>query len=388
MKDSIISFTKIDIVQLKIDNEIKHELATQDFIDRLKNAIINDVSKHHVSYNTEDGTYEMFHNGRKYSIYFGDKIVDRNCDQIDLIQTLNELVELSENQKNNQKFNGDVKEINSRSIEEIVKDGDDGIFYSEDDKVKYIKYIKEKLSKKSVLEGVKDIITGNSSKSADWNDIGGIVPGAIVGLIGIIGGAITHGIPYLIACVIGVIDFVIDLIQLDDDNTFLNFLAKKIVRFFQGLYYIAKNGINKSLEKRRLKVISKSIMESELSENISSKAPARVERKENSDRLTLAGESKGTIRKIYNKIAMIKDKELQGMLAVELDELIELFKKVPKGSNKELSEILYQLSYLDGKVSEEVKKQISSNAITMDFSRLNKRVDDISDAIGSNARRI
>jgi hypothetical protein len=388
MKDSIISFTKIDIVQLKIDNEIKHELATQDFIDRLKNAIINDVSKHHVSYNTEDGTYEMFHNGRKYSIYFGDKIVDRNCDQIELIQTLNELVELSENQKNNQKFNGDVKEIKTRSIEEIVKDGDDGVFYSEDDKIKYIKYIKEKLSKKSVFEGVKDIITGNSHISADWNDLGGMVPGILFFLVGGIGGLLTHEIPYLVVTLVGVLDFVIDLIQLDDDNTLLNSIAKRIVRVGQGLYYIVKNKVNKSLEKRRLKVISKSIMESELSENISSKAPARVERKDNSDRLTLAGESKGTIRKIYNKISMIKDNDLRSKLALELDELIEIFKKTPRSANKELSDILYQLSYLDGKVSEEVKKQILFNAVTMDFSRLNKRVDDISDAIGSNARRI
>ena len=69
MKENIICFTKIDVVQLKVNGEITQELPTSDFLGRLKTAIENDVSKHQVSYDNNKDQYTIFHNGKKYIVF-------------------------------------------------------------------------------------------------------------------------------------------------------------------------------------------------------------------------------------------------------------------------------------------------------------------------------
>jgi len=375
-----ITFTKLGVVQLKVDDVIKDELPMEDFLQRLRQAIENDVSKHQVIENT-NGLYEIFHNGKKYTVFYGKALITKNSPQIDTVQILNELVELSKTQKRIQDFKEDIKEEKPRSLNEIISNGNEGIFYSEDDKIKYIEYRNKKLKEEKVLEGLSKIFTDynyNLDDSWDtWPALVGAIPGALVFVGSIVLGALLNNLWLLIPMTYGIIDAMVTLFH---GVAPLSFLGQVALRGFVWLGH-AVSRISKRLGKRkRLAAIKKSIIEADLSETISEKAPERKERKISEKDKTLKGEAKESIKKIFSKLALLSDLDTKGTYASQLNEIIDLFKSVkPEEYNQGFSDVLYKLSYLDGQVSEDIRKEISTHAITSDYQSTKQLVDNISD---------
>jgi hypothetical protein len=377
---NVITFTKLGVVQLKVDDVIKDELPMEDFLQRLRQAIENDVSKHQVIENT-NGLYEIFHNGKKYTVFYGKSLITKNSPQIDTVQILNELVELSKTQKRIQDFKEDIKEEKPRSLNEIVSNGNEGIFYSEDDKIKYIEYRNKKLKEEKVLEGLSKIFTDynyNLDDSWDtWPALVGAIPGALVFVGSIVLGAILNSLWLLIPMAYGVIEAMVTLFH---GVAPLSFLGQVALRGFVWLGHAASRISKRLGKRRRLAAIKKSIIEADLSETISEKAPERKERKISEKDKTLKGEAKESIKKIFSKLALLSDLDTKGTYASQLNEIIDLFKSVkPEEYNQGFSDVLYKLSYLDGQVSEDIRKEISTHAITSDYQSTKQLVDNISD---------
>ncbi len=384
MDKSIVSFTKIDIVQFIVNDEVKYELPTYEFLQRLKIAIENDVSKHQVIYNSDRGTYSIFHNGKKYDIYYGNQIIDSKFDKAEIIQTLDKLVELSDKQKQNQDFKGKVEVVPPRRIDDIIYDGENGIFKSEDDKVKYIKHWKKKLSENKLSECFRDIFSESYDVecSEGWSVFSILMEIASAVLFIFLAGATE--IWYF---ALGIIPCVVDFgVLVCKDYSIFSTLGMLVCRAFKFSFKAAIFGIKKAIEKRKIKKLSKSINEAELSENISKKAPDKVVIKNKNN--TLKGESKETMRKILAKLQLIKNKDVIKKYSDKLEELVEMCRNVPeKDYDKVYSGILYQLSYLDGELGEELRKQLAQNVIVNEHSRTMQLVDSISRSVQSTNRR-
>ena len=140
------------------------------------------------------------------------------------------------------------------------------------------------------------------------------------------------------------------------------------------------NLIKKLHKKKRLQQIKNSVIESELSEYMSDKLPEEIDKlneKENS--FTLKGEAKDTIRKILAKLPLLKDKSALKEFADQLDELVDMCRDVPDEEyNTRYSEILYQLSKLDGNLSDRVKEEISKHVINTDHNRTKEVIESVS----------
>lgn len=379
MKANIISFTKIDIVQLRIDGEVRHELPTDEFIQRLKMAIKSNVFKHQVNYNEKKGTFTIYHNGKTYEVYYGDEKIDKNCKQIDIVQTLKELVTLTHEQMSSQNFNGELKEEIKRSLEEIITNGDDGIFYSEDDKVKYVKYWNNKLANQSVFEDFADIYTEDYFDSSGWH-VGGVFLDTLFLSIMLTACIFTGTIfPYILGVIFSIIDIVLGL---GKEKSYMSLLPQLIVRTYKFGVSVIKKTISKVKKKHKINSISNSIMESELSENMSEKTPEKTfSSKIDTKKPTLKGEAKETIRRILSKLPLIKDQNKIKEYGERLEDIIELFKDIPeKEYNKRYSEILFKLSYLDGELGEEVRKELAKNVLAMDYAITRGEVDSISNS--------
>ena len=373
MKDDIISFTKLDITQLRVNGEITQELPTIDFLERLKNTIISDVSKDRVHFDKYEQCYKIFHNRRRYIAYFGNSKITNDCEHIEVLQVLNKLVELTKEQQKLQNNKGKITIVKTRTIDEIVKDGDNGIFYTEDDKVKYIKYYREKLAKNKFYKGCWQKVSWRRS-------VWGIIPGMATLIGSLTVSIVFHNLWFFIGILCGIID-AITYAASDSRYSPLNFLLQKLFSLPATLFNMIKKGISKLNEKRRLKIIENSIMKSELTENMTDEFSPKVEdntpKKHN---ITLKGEARETVRRIFSKLELIKDKEAMVSIAKELKDIIEMFQENPdEDYNKKYSEILYLLSFLDGKTSDILKSQLFTQTIADDHRKTVEKISHIDD---------
>lgn len=384
MHDSIISFTKIGIVQLKSNGEIKHELTTSDFVQRLRNAIESDVSKHQVTYDKKSETYIIFHNGKKYTVYYGDKVLTEDSTEIDTIQILNDLILLTNEQKKKQEFSGAVKENELRSMEQIVEDGDNDIFVTEDDKLKYIDHIKKELRKIKTFdfEEVADELTDDYCLDTPLL----LIAHLLFVIAGVVLACVMNSGWYLLLLLWGIVDGTIALYfeGYSVTGTIPEFLFRVIKTM---VVKPIKRAISRRKQKKRVKLLTDSIVESELSENMSERAPAKVAQNAKGNKLTLKGETKETIERILAKLSKIDDKDIRRARGESLKVIMEKCRNIsPQDYNKRYSDILYQLSVLDGEVSKDFINQISTHLMASEFEKTQDIVDSISTQVGRKKR--
>ena len=387
MKKNIVSFTKLDIVQLKVNGEIRQELPTSIFLERIENAIKSDVSKDQVIVN-EEGNYEIYHNGKTYSVCYGDELVNNTNTNIDVITALNNLVSLSDVQKKKQKYDGEQYEISSRNLKEIVEDGDEGIFYSEDDKEKYVEYYKKELSRLSVFKGLsKTFLLSSDTTGVNWDGVVTIFPSLFLGITSMVLWGLTTNWIFAIMALYSVIEFT-SLAKTSIENTPLNVILKTFLRVFQFVYRIIKNTFSKIHKKHIVEKIEKTIDRSELSEKMTEVIhQANEVVSTNEKQYVLKDETKKAIKNVFTKITMIADDKVKTDCAKDLDTIIEVYKSIPEEEyNKGFSDLLYQLSFIDGRLSEELRKQISSNQIQSTFDRTNRKIDSISEDVKTNSK--
>lgn len=378
MKENIICFTKIDIVQLKVNGEITQELPTSDFLGRLKTAIENDVSKHQVSYDNNKDQYTIFHNGKKYIVYYGDTKIDSKSNQIDIIQVLNNLVTLSEEKKRKQEIYQEVEEKKQKSLKEIIKNGNDGIFYSEDDKLKYINHLKKELAKESIFSGLGKI----TDQKYEIDKYDALLKTMLIDLVGILVFSILPFITSIGYLFLGFVFCFIDSLCIRGgmNATLMSLIVRLFYRLGSYSSSIVNNIVSKINKKRKIKILSNSIIESELSEKMSEEVPI-------TNLYTLKGETKDTIKRIASKLPLVKDKTLLKDYADRLEELIDECRDIPPHEyNKRYSDILFQLSYLDGEVSKEAGKELSTHVINSDFNKTSDVVESISSLQTGRAR--
>ena len=260
-----------------------------------------------------------------------------------------------------------------------MENGKEGIFYSEDDKIKYIEYCNKQLADEDMFEGLSEVFTEDYNLDSSWSMWPvalGAIPGILLFIASIIIGE-TFGLNWLaIPAVYGIID---SMVTFAHGVAPLSFLAQIPIRAAIWLGKAANRIVKRLGKRKRLAAIKNSIIEADLSETISEKAPERRERKTSDLDKTLKGEAKESIRKIFSKLALLSDQDTKGLHARELNEIIDLFKNVkPEDYNQGFSDVLYKLSYLDGKVSEDIRNEISTHTIDSDYQKTMGRVDSIS----------
>ncbi len=382
--NNIICFTKIGIVQLKINGEIRDELTTSDFVQRITNAIENDVSKHQVEYDKKSGTYIIFHNGKKYTIYYGDTALTKNSTEIDTIQIINDLINLTSEQRKKQEFSGPVKENESRSMNQIIYDGNNDIFVTEDDKLKYIEYLKGDLKKSIIFDIEKTFDELTEEYCCDSPVL--LIPHVILVVVGIVLTIVLQNAWYLAMTFGAVCDgvFAIETEGYSLVGTILEFIFRVIKTMIASPIIRA---LSKRQKKKRIKQLTDSIVESELSENMSEITPVKVNQNTSSNKLTLKGETKETIERVLAKLSQIDDKDIRRRYGERLKEIMEACRNIsPQEYNKRYSNVLYQLSVLDGDVSKDFINQLSTHLMASEFEKTQDIVDSISTQIGRKKR--
>ena len=165
MEDNIFYFTKLETV--KNNRSDIPELTYEDFCKRILEAIKRDVDNNQVTYDHEKDCYVITYKGVSYDVYYDKEKLSRECERKDVVKKLNLLL-LTTNKK--KKVMSDEKQAaveKEKTRKQIIKNGNKGIFYSDEDKEIYIDYLKDKFDN---ISSVKGIIKENMAKLYDFFD--------------------------------------------------------------------------------------------------------------------------------------------------------------------------------------------------------------------------
>ena len=163
MEDNIFYFTKLETV--KNNRSDIPELTYEDFCKRILEAIKRDVDNNQVTYDHEKDCYVITYKGVSYDVYYDKEKLSRECERKDVVKKLNLLL-LTTNKK--KKVMSDEKQAaveKEKTRKQIIKNGNKGIFYSDEDKEIYIDYLKDKFDN---ISSVKGIIKENMAKLYDF----------------------------------------------------------------------------------------------------------------------------------------------------------------------------------------------------------------------------
>ena len=187
MEDKVISFTKLGTVKNK-----NFELTYADFLDKLEKFIRHNIDSYKVYYNPYEECYEIIYQGVRYKVHYGKEKLSKKCERKDLVETLDRLVNLTKKQIADKEADKLLEDKQNKKEETILRNGDKGIFYSDEDKQIYLE-LKAKLERNEpltdgLLSEAYDVIR---EKQLDLNALiittGIIIGTCILGLTSVIG---------------------------------------------------------------------------------------------------------------------------------------------------------------------------------------------------------
>ena len=155
-----ISFTKLGTV--KCDD---FEYTYEDFYQKMYDSITMNVEKNRVVYNQNGKYFIVKHNNIDYQVKDDQNILKGNKD---LNKHLGELVRFTQWREKQKEEKDKEQQIEEKAKDIAIVNGDKGIFNSEEDKIRYINYLKEKIknnpasvSKQVFLRILDAVLLGN-----------------------------------------------------------------------------------------------------------------------------------------------------------------------------------------------------------------------------------
>ncbi len=154
-----ISFTKLGTVKSNY-----FELTYDDFFKKMVDLIFQDSENNYVTYDEKNG-YQIVFNGEKYNVKYGNTKIDKTSNIPEIVNGLEKLVNLSSKKREKQeKHKQELIEQEARMNilegrrEEIIENGEKGIFKSDEDKEVFISYLQHKVVDigKIIVKGIRE----------------------------------------------------------------------------------------------------------------------------------------------------------------------------------------------------------------------------------------
>lgn len=142
-----VIFTKLGTVKIA-DEEYTYE----DFFQKMKEKISRRVEENYVVYDEEKDCFIVkYHRcaskGDNYRVYYGKDIITKDSERKDIVELLNKLISITEKTKADKERKKEEEKLEEDRCELAIKNGNKGIFRSDEDKSRYLEYLKKELKK-------------------------------------------------------------------------------------------------------------------------------------------------------------------------------------------------------------------------------------------------
>ena len=392
MEDNVIYFTKLETVKSKGFNELTYV----DFFKKLSLGIQGDVLRNQVLFDEEKQEYTIIYNGETYKVYYVANPLTPDCEREEIINNLGRLCNLTRQRYRVVEIEQEEKEKEKREYEEIIENGEQGIYYSDEDKKTYVEYLK-KTTKNSVFSGVFLKLL----EKLDPNDVTvtTIAFSLVEGFMGLL--LLFSVFPIYVPLSI-IADCVLGVVMMNrslDDNG----VAKKygmnvatsllylVVNAFAAPVYLMKNIIKKHRAKKRVRELIKSINKTKISEKPiekvieETKAPEVIKVEEVKVQDGIAQDIVRGFSKLNDGIEELSDENIEKLrLSQEILDLLQKYQQHKDIDNPEVGRNIYnQVGSLLYRLGRELKKQRAGERSKKDFRTLLAANDSI--LIGSTS---
>ena len=391
MEDKVISFTKLGTVKNK-----NFELTYADFLDKLEKFIRHNIDSYKVYYNPYEECYEIIYQGVRYKVHYGKEKLSKKCERKDLVETLDRLVNLTKKQIVDKEADKLLEDKQNKKEETILRNGDKGIFYSDEDKQIYLE-LKAKLERNEpltdgLLSEAYDVIR---ERQLDLNALiittGIIIGTCILGLTSVIGktlalsSVIYNGANLGIAFISGVINWVRD--DYSDERRVISpnyyILAGLVGLGKMGKEFVIRLSKRRE-EKRKFKLLKKSIEKTKTTkkpktlevEDVVEKKKVIEEKPKKENGLMQQALKEFVL--VHDKILKVIDKKKKEQFARELLEITNTYKEEieKEGNNNTIHKNLFdRIVSLDFRVDEALKEEQQEKHTQQEFDSLIEEVD-------------
>lgn len=381
MKDNVFYFTKLETVKSNHYNELTYE----DFFKKLSLAIQGDVEHNKVKYDANKKRYTIIYDDNTYSAYYVAKPVTKKCERGEIIVNLDNLCNLTKQREKVIELEKKEREKKQREYQDIIKNGENGIYYSDSDKKTYIEYLKKTL-KKSPFSGVLQ----NLFPKRNHNGVAGItiILSLIEGGFGIYS-AISGAYGFVITLIL-LVDALIGLdivssISEKDGFAPMNLLHLNlylVTRLIKIQARIVKNIIKKFKDKKRISELLKSINNAKLTPKPIEKViqaakedeviEVREEKNDKPIQVSMANDILKGFANLNDGIIELSDKNPEKLkISQKILELIEKYKNITDIDNPTVGRNIYnQVCSLLNKLNKEIEKQRAGERSKKDFRTL------------------
>jgi hypothetical protein len=379
IEENYIYFTNLDTVKCK-----EFEYSNNRFFINMRNLINNDPHKYNVKHDKENDQYIIVYDGKSYKTKYGKKDLDSNCEDENVLEILNKLVDITNIQIDLEKEELDKEKHDEKEHEKVVNSAKLGILVSNEEKTAKIDLINNDYKDnkfhfwKGVWEKIVNLNVGDVHSSHPLISVvsGGVVVIVCIVLAASLGvdlyGFIGLGIfsilsidafsviPAVNNCEEGYRGLCASLLSLLllPINLGMN-LVKKLRNVFKHRKEISN--IKKTIFKTEKKVnLSRNKVNiDELSKFLSNQGRELLNNSPTD--LTKTIES---INELKDKILTIKDKNKSTKLAKELYDIIMYYVEANnnvKDKNKISNNLFNQIGDLNKRVDDELNKENESN---------------------------
>ena len=438
---NIIYFTKLGTV--KSDD---FELTYEDFFQMLYDNINRNVEEYGVYYNDKNDCYEIVFNSISCQVKYGNETVNNKCQNKDIRVTLEKLIELTHKQKKvkkeEKKYQKKLSEAKKEDedIEQIaIKNGNKGIFNSEEDKKIYISYLINNLKYKKGFKNAADIFSNDISgwlstvdvfkKILDFFDFydddaifTSSIPACVSLIVFVVAAILTSGeifgIPLLL---VGFCDLNVFVAHDNGGKNIISFLISLLGCIlysaslpFRFVYSLAKSIITSMLHnskikhniKKKIQMLEKSLKngKDKVNTKVKSKVDAvkenMVEKKLQENAGNNSKVNQQTIKDIIREFQLLKDKVVQIQdekkkkeYSQELLDIVNYYKEISKTFEKNGNilathkNILDQIVSMTFRVDEVLSEEKKAKETEEEFKKMLDEIDTINnETMGGNTK--
>ena len=346
MKREEVVFTALKTVR---SNDF--ELLQMEFFNKMCQSIMSDSSRYKMEYNSDKDCYELLYNDKEYVIKCGDKIVNKNYEDQELVFYLERLVKFSELQNKIQNEENALKEARRIEYEKTLRRAKDGLLNSVAENEVLIKdLIKEdkrdgvQIFKES-LEVLQKIVMGEQDLFCALRIVVGVI-GLIFLIVASIAAFMGEAVPFWVFLLSGfpIVDTITFFITDHYDIEFRGYwasLAALISYPFITLFMTGRRLLEKILLSSKIRKIRKRISRIKSGNNMNKVNNKRINVKEILEYTSEKQPKENAVLSIKefddlkNYILSIKDNKTKHELSNDLYRLINDFIKIGSIGKKE-----------------------------------------------------
>ncbi len=386
MRKSIV-FTKLGTV--KTDD---FEYSIDSFFQLMHNGISQDYDRYGIKYDRKNKCYLILYDDTTYVALYGNEILNKESNKEEIIRMLNKLCEIDNKEIDCFKDEETKKKEQEKKEKIVIRNGEKGIFNSDEDKKIYLNYLKRELQNKNrykyeLVYGYRTLYQFTALFTAIFDLL--LAIGAIVVAFSIGFGAIAASENFAVIMMLSSIYGWIKFLVYDYPELILNawdFSSKD-----ESEYKVSLLGkiLGKILTKRKLKKQIKGIEESLKQKKVfDTKGVTALNEYEKQQEEKVVNpiqksvqEASQEFRKVQDRINQVLSDVKQKEFSAELLKILDDYKKeITESGEKGNHMIIYknainQLIALAHKVSETMRKEEQEQRTKTEFANMFSEVD-------------